>query len=223
MVAEVGRVRHALSVPSARLVRGGVVRPVLLAEVEALFASGILVVDACRRAVRGPARSVPLAGRPVLFALVGALAEAWPGDVPRDRLIERAFEAPAANESHRARLRVELGRLRAALRPLARIEATRHGFALVPVGGRAVVVLAPPIDGPAGAIVALLEGGESWSTSALASALGSSQRTVQRALRQLEETAAVRAVGRGRSRRWLAPAVGGFATTLLLPGALPVG
>jgi tetratricopeptide (TPR) repeat protein len=223
LVAEVGRVRHALSVPSARLVRGGVVRPVLLAEVEALFASGILVVDACRRAVRGPARSVPLAGRPVLFALVGALAEAWPGEVPRDRLIERAFEARVANESHRARLRVELGRLRTVLRPLARIEATRHGFALVPVGGRAVVVLAPPIDGPAGAIVALLEGGESWSTSALASALGSSQRTVQRALRQLEDAAAVRAVGRGRARRWLAPALGGFATTLLLPGALPVG
>jgi hypothetical protein len=223
LVAEVGRARRALSAPSARLIRGGVVRPVRLDEVEALFASGELVVDACRRAVRGPARSVPLAGRPVLFALVGALAEAWPADVPRDRLIERAFEARAANESHRARLRVELGRLRTALRPLARIEATRRGFALVPVGGRAVVVLAPPIDGPAGAILALLEGGESWSTSALACALGSSQRTVQRALRQLEEAAAVRTVGRGRSRRWLAPALGGFATTLLLPGALPVG
>jgi DNA-binding transcriptional ArsR family regulator len=223
LVAEIGRARRALSAPSARLIRGGEVRPVRLDEVEALFASGDLVVDACRRAVRGPARSVPLAGRPVLFALIGALAEAWPADVPRDRLIERVFEARAANESHRARLRVELGRLRAALRPLARIEATRRGFALVPVGGRAVVVLAPPIDGPAGAIVALLEGGESWSTSALACALGSSQRTVQRALRELEEAAAVRTVGRGRSRRWLAPALGGFATTLLLPGALPVG
>jgi DNA-binding transcriptional ArsR family regulator len=223
MVAEVSRARRALSAPSARLIRGGVVRPVRLDEVEALFASGDLVVDACRRAVRGPARSVPLAGRPVLFALVGALAEAWPSDVPRDHLVERAFETRAANESHRARLRVELGRLRAALRPLARIEATRRGFALVPVAGRAVVVLAPPIDGPAGAILALLEGGESWSTSALARALGSSQRTVQRALRQLDEGAAVRAVGHGRSRRWLAPALGGFATTLLLPGALPVG
>jgi len=223
LVAEVGRARRALSAPSARLIRGGAVRPVRLDEVEALFASGDLVVDACRRAVRGPARSVPLAGRPVLFALVGALAEAWPADVPRDHLVERAFETRAANESHRARLRVELGRLRVALRPLARIEATRRGFALVPEAGRAVVVLAPPIDGPAGAIVALLEGGESWSTSALARALGSSQRTVQRALRQLDEAAAVRAVGRGRSRRWLAPALGGFATTLLLPGALPVG
>lgn len=223
LVAEVGRARRALSAPSARLIRGGAVRPVRLDEVEALFASGDLVVDACRRAVRGPARSVPLAGRPVLFALVGALAEAWPSDVPRDDLVERAFETRAANESHRARLRVELGRLRAALRPLARIEATRRGFALVPVAGRAVVVLAPPIDGPAGAILALLEGGESWSTSALARALGSSQRTVQRTLRQLDEGAAVRAVGHGRSRRWLAPALGGFATTLLLPGALPVG
>ena len=199
------------------------VRAIRLDEVEALFASGDLVVDACRRAVRGPGRSVSLSGRAVLFALVGALAEAWPADVPRDRLIERAFGTRTADESYRARLRVELGRLRAALRPLARIEATRRGFALVPVGGRAVVVLAPPIDGPAGAILALLEGGESWSTSALARALGSSQRSVQRALRELEEAAAVRAVGRGRSRRWLAPALGGFATTLLLPGALPVG
>jgi len=212
LVAEVDRARRALSAPSARLIRRGAVRPVRLDEVEALFASDDLVVDACRRAVRGPAHSVPL-----------ALAEAWPADVPRDRLIERAFGARTADESYRARLRVELGRLRAALRPLARVDATRRGFALVPVGGRAVAVLAPPIDGPAGAIVALLEGGESWPTSALAGALGSSQRTVQRALRQLEEAAAVRAVSRGRSRRWLAPALGGFATTLLLPGALPVG
>jgi len=172
--------------------------------------------------VRSPARSVSLAGRPILFALVGALAEVWPADVPRDQLIERAFMTRTVNESHRVRLRVEIGRLRAALRPIARIKATPRGFALVPVKAPAIVVLAPPIDGPAGSILALLEGGESWSTSALASALGSSQRTVQRALRQLEEAAAVRAVGQGRSRRWLAPSLGGFATTLLLPGALAV-
>ena len=143
--------------------------------------------------------------------------------MPRDQLIERGFKARAVNESHRARLRVELGRLRAALRPLARIEATPRGFTLATSNAPAVVVLAPPIDGPAGAILALLEGGESWSTSALACALGSSQRTVQRALGQLEAAAAVRAVGRGRSRRWLAPTLAGFATTLLLPGALSVG
>ena len=222
LLAEVDRARRALSAPSARLIRGGVIRPVRLDEVETVFASGDLVVDACRRAVRGPARSVALAGRPVLFALARALAEAWPADAPRDDLIARAFETRAANESHRARLRVEMGRLRVAMRPLARIEATRRGFALVPAARRGVVVLAPPIDGPAGAIVALLEGGEAWSTSALAAALGSSQRTVQRDLRRLEAAAAVRAVGHGPSRRWLAPPLGGFATTLLLPGALPV-
>ena len=223
LIAEIDRVRRALSAPSARLIRAGVVRMIRLDEVEALFASGDLIVDGCRRAVRSPAGAVSLARRPVLFDLVGALAEAWPADVPRDQLIERAFQARAANESHRARLRVELGRLRAALRQLARIEATSRGYALAPINAFAVAVLAPPFDGPAGAILALLEGGESWSTSALACALGSSQRTVQRALRQLEEEAAVRAVGRGRSRRWLAPALGGFATTLLLPGALAVG
>jgi len=223
LVAEIEKVRLVFSAPSARLIRAGAVRMVRLGEVEALFASGDLVVDGCQRVVRGPARSVPLAGRPVLFALVAALAEAWPADVPRDLLIQRAFESRIANESHRARLRVELGRLRAVLRPLARIEATTRGFALAPIKAPAVVVLGPPVDGPAGAILALLEGGESWSTSALARALGSSQRTVQRTLRQLDEAAAVRAVGHGRSRRWLAPALGGFATTLLLPGALAVG
>ncbi|MEW6306641.1 MAG: helix-turn-helix domain-containing protein [Verrucomicrobiota bacterium] len=223
LVAEIGRARRTLAEPSARLIRAGTVRLVRLDEVEALFASGDLIIDACRRVVRGPARSVLLAGRPVLFALVRALAEAWPADVPRDNLIARAFEARTVNESHRIRLRVELSRLRAALRRLARIEATPRGFALAPIKAPAVVVLAPPVDGPAGSILALLEGGEPWSTSALACALGSSQRTVQRALRQLEEAAAVRSVGRGRSRRWLAPALGGFATTLLLPGALAVG
>jgi len=223
LVAEIARARRALSTPSARLIKAGVVCLVRLDEVEALFASGDLIVDGCRRIVRDSARSVPLAGRPVLFELVSALAEAWPADVPRDQLIQRAFMARAANESHRARLRVEIGRLRAALRRLTRINATPRGFALALLKARAVLVLAPPIDGPAGEIVALLEGGESWSTSALACALGSSQRSVQRALRQLEETAAVRAIGHGRSRRWLAPALGGFATTLLLPGALAVG
>jgi DNA-binding transcriptional ArsR family regulator len=205
------------------LVRGGVSRPVRLDEVEQVLASGDLVVDACRRAVRGPVRSISLARRPVLFALARALAEAWPADVARDDLTTRAFETRVVNESHRARLRVELGRLRTAVGALARVEATKRGFALVPARAAAVVVLAPPIDGPAGAILALLESGESWSTSAIAQALGSSQRTVQRALRDLEEAATVRSIGRGRAQRWLAPPVGGIATTLLLPGALPVG
>ena len=220
LVAEIERARRALSAPSARLVRAGLDRPVRLEEIEALFASSDLVVDACRRAVRSASRTVSLARRPVLFALAAALAEAWPSDAPRDHLIERTFGTRHANESHRSRLRVEMSRLRSALRSVARVEATARGFALVPIHAAGVTVLAPPMDGEAGAILALLEGGESWSTSALASALGSSQRTVQRALRQLEEGASVRAVGQGRSRRWLAPPLAGFATNLLLPGAL---
>ncbi|MFO1499372.1 MAG: helix-turn-helix domain-containing protein [Verrucomicrobiota bacterium] len=223
LAAEVNRAAELLAAPAARLIQGGAARLVRLAEIEVLLASGDLVVDGCRRAVRRLNRTVPLAGRAILFALIRALAEAWPGDVPRDSLIERVFEARSVNESHRARLRVELSRLRSSLQPLTRIEATPRGFRLAPVNAPTVVVLAPPIEGPAGSILALLEGGESWSTSALARALSASQRTVQRELRQLAEAAAVRATGDGRSRRWLAPALGGFATTLLLPGALGSG
>src|SRR6266478_2156385 len=222
LVAEVERAQRALSSPSARLIRGASVKQVMLEEVEALFASDDLIVDACRRAVRARGGSVSLASRPVLFAIVRALAEAWPGDVPREALIARAFEARSPNESHRARLRVEVGRVRAAIRSLAGVDATKVGFVLAPRAAHPVVVLAPPIDGPAGSILALLEFGEPWSTSALAYALGASQRTVQRALRDLDESRAVRPVGRGRSRRWVAPPLAGFATTLLLPGALPV-
>lgn len=159
----------------------------------------------------------------MLFDLARALAEAWPADAPREALITRTFGAQSVNESHRTRLRVEMSRLRSVLRRLARIESTSRGFKLVPIEAPAVVVLSPPTDGPAGAILALLAEGESWSTSALSRALGSSQRTIQRTLRELEEAAAVRSVGRGRSRSWLAPALGGFATGLLLPRSLQIG
>jgi DNA-binding transcriptional ArsR family regulator len=222
LVAEVERAQRALSSPAARLIRGESVEAVTLERVEALFASEELIVDACRRAVRTRGVFLSLTRRPVLFAIVRALAESWPRDVPRWALIARAFEARIANDSHRARLRVEVGRLRTALRPLAGVKATSAGFMLAPRAPQPVVVLAPPIDGPAGSILALLQGGEPWSTSALAAALGASQRSAQRALRELDESGAVRAVGRGRSRRWLAPPLTGIATTLLLPGALPV-
>ncbi|MHC1766447.1 MAG: helix-turn-helix domain-containing protein [Verrucomicrobiia bacterium] len=220
--AEVGRVRGALSSPSARVTRAGVVRLARLDEIESLFASGELIVDGCRRVIRCGGSVITLKGRPILFSLVTALAEPWPADVTREHLIERAFHARKSNESHRARLRVEIGRLRAVLRPLAQIRATPRGFTLVPIQAESVVTLTPPVDGSAGAILALLESGESWTTSALAYALGSSQRTVQRALGPVHEAGAVRTTGRGRARRWLAPAFGGFAATLLLPGALVV-
>ena len=156
-----------------------------------------------------------------MFALARALGEAWPGDVPRDLLLAKAFGARLADESHRARLRVEIGRLRRLLQPLAGITATSRGFALSPRGACEVVVLAWPVDEEHAAVLAFLADGESWSSSALALALGTSQRTVQRALDALAQAGKVQWFGHARARRWLTPPLPGFTTTLLLPAALP--
>src|SRR6266404_3967345 len=223
LLAEVAEARAALDRPAARRVHASHEQLLRLDEVEVLLASGALVVDACRRGLRAGATWRPLARRPVLFALGRALAEAWPGDVDRHALIARAFGARRPNESHRARLRVELGRLRALAAPLARIEASARGFALTPRGEHAVIVLVPPIDGDQASMLALLADGAAWSTSALALALGASQRTVQRALVELEAARQVRSIGRARAQRWLSPPLAGFTTILLLPAALPPG
>jgi hypothetical protein len=223
LLAEVAEARAALDRPAARRVHAGHEQPLRLDEVEALLHSGALVIDACRRGLRAETTWLPLARRPVLFALARALAEAWPGDADRDALIARAFRARRPNESHRSRLRVEIGRLRALAAPLARIEASAGGFALTPRGKRAVVVLVPPIDGDQASLLALLADGAAWSTSGLALALGASQRTVQRALVELEAAGRVRSIGRARAQRWLSPPLAGFTTILLLPAALPFG
>lgn len=221
LTAEVESAARMLRAPAARLIAQDKTQPLMLDEVEALFASKALVVDACRYAVRRGQTVVSLTRRPVLFALARALAEAWPKDVTRSTLIARAFRAKHADESHRARLRVEMGRLRRALKVLADITATPDGFALSPRGTRKVFVLAPPVDEEYGAVLAFLADGESWSSSALALALGASQRTVQRALDALAAEGKVRSFGRARARRWMTPPVPGFTTTLLLPTALP--
>jgi hypothetical protein len=250
LLAEVAEARAALDRPAARRLQAGHEQPLRLDEVEALLASGALVVDACRRGLRAGTTWQPLARRPVLFALARALAEAWPGDADRDTLIARAFHTRRPDETHRARLRVEIGRLRTLAAPLARIDASARGFALIarpsgrsattspregapPSGGRAaalkprgereVVVLVPPIDGDQASLLALLADGAAWSTSALALALGASQRTVQRALVELEAAGRVRSIGRARAQRWLSPSLSGFTTILLLPAALPFG
>ena len=223
LVAEVAEARAALDRPAARSVRAGHEQSLRLDEVEALLASRALVVDACRHALRAGPVWRPLARRPVLFSLARALAEAWPGDVDRRALIACAFRTRRPDETHRARLRVEIGRLRALAAPLVRIEASARGFALLPRGGRDVVVLLPPIDGEQASLLALLADGTAWSTSALALALGASQRTVQRALGELESEGRVRSIGRARTQRWLSPPLTGFTTNLLLPAALPLG
>jgi hypothetical protein len=221
LTAEVESTADVLNTPAARLIAGGDERPLLLDEVETLLQSEALVVDACRHAVRRSSTVVSLATRPVLFAIARVLAEAWPGDVTRDELVARAFGAKRADESHRARLRVEVGRLRRALRPLAAVNATKRGFALAPPAARNVVVLARPFEDDHATVLAFLSDGESWSSSGLALAIGTSQRTVQRALDALSAAGRIQAFGHGRARRWMTPPVPGFTTTLLLPAPLP--
>ena len=226
LTAEVESASIVLNTPAARLIARGEERVLLLEEVEALLASKALVVDACRHVV-GEARTVvSLARRPVLFALARALGEAWPGDAPRDALLARAFASKLTDESHRARLRVEVGRLRRVLRTLADVRATKRGFALAPRRAREVVVLARPLEDKHpdehAAMLAFLADGESWSSSALALALGRSQRTVQRALESLAAAGKVQSFGRARAVRWMTPPVPGFTTTLLLPAPLPI-
>ena len=220
--AEVESASLVLNTAAARLMARGEERLLLLEEVEALLASNAFVVDACRHVVRAAGTVVSLARRPVLFALARALGEAWPGDVPRDALVARAFGAKRADDSYRARLRVEVGRLRTVLRRLADVRATKRGFALAPRRAREVVVLAGPVEEEHAGVLAFLADGESWASSALALALGTSQRTVQRGLDSLAAAGKVRAYGHGRARRWMTPPVPGFTTTLLLPAPLPI-
>jgi hypothetical protein len=221
LTAEVDSALRMMNAPAARLIARGKERILRLDDVETLLASQALVIDACRYVVRAGGKVVSLSTRPVLFASARVLAEAWPGDASRPALLTNAFGARHADESHRARLRVEIGRLRRMLRGLAGINATAQGFELVPRGAGEVVVLAPPIDEPHAEVLAILGDGESWSSSALAMAMGASARTVQRALDRLGAAGKVQSFGRGRARRWMTPPVPAFPTILLLPGPLP--
>lgn len=219
LASEVEQAMRAFEAPAARIFARGDQRLLRLGDVETLFGSETLVADACRNALRSGAIVISLATRPVLLALVRTLAEAWPADAPRETLLERAFGARHADESHRARLRVEIARLREAIEPLATVTATSQGFALQPRAAREIAVLAPPVEARHPEVLALLGDGQAWSSSALALALGVSPRTVQRALEQLAAERKVECFGRGRTCRWIASSVPGFPTSLLLPGA----
>ncbi len=221
LIAEVERAKVVLQSPAARVTCDGVERTVNLAEVEALLARATLVVDACRQVVRGVGPVIDFTRRPVMFSLVRALAEAWPSDVTRNALIGRAFRARRVDGSHRVRLRVQMARVRGALRPFANVTATPAGFALTLRHARRVSVLAPLVDDQHAALLALLADGEAWSSAALSVALGAGPRTVQRALKSLAADRKVLSFGRGRACRWTGAPALGFTTTLLLPGPLP--
>ena len=218
--AEVDSANRILDTPAARLIARGSEHPLLLGEVERLATSTALVVDTFHHVVRRQGVAVSLGTRPVLFALARLLAQAWPADVSREMLISGAFRAKHADESHRARLRVEIGRLRTQLKPLADVNATKNGFVLAPRKTRDVLVLARPVEEKHAAVLAFLSDGEPWSSSALALALGASARTVQRALEELARSNKVQSFGHGRARRWMTPPVPGFPTGLLLPTPL---
>jgi hypothetical protein len=222
LMAEVESTLRSLNAPAARLISQGEQSPLLFDDVEALLASSALVIDACRRVVRRSGVVVGLAKRPVLFMLARSLAEAWPGGVSRESLIVQVFRLKRADDSLRARLRVEIGRLRRLLRPLAGVDATEEGYMLVLRASDRVVVLALPVDEEDAAVLALLGDGASWSTSALSVALGESQRSVQRSLEALAAARKVQSFGRGRARRWTLRQLTGFTTSLLLPASLPV-
>jgi hypothetical protein len=221
LAAEVESASRVLDTPAARLIARGSEHPLLLGEVERLAASTAFVVDTFHHAVRRRGVIVPLGTRPVLFALARLLAQAWPADVSREALIAGAFRARHVDESHRARLRVEIGRLRTMLKSLAHISATKQGFVLAPRKTRDVLILARPIEEKHAAVLACLADGEPWSSSALALALGMSPRTMQRALDELARSSKVQSYGRGRARRWMTPPIPGFPTGLLLPAPLP--
>jgi hypothetical protein len=223
LLAEVEKASHVFDAPVARLRAQSKEQLLGIAEVESLIASETFLVDACRNAIRVGATIVPLGSRPVLFTLVRALAEAWPKDVSREALLSRAFRAREADESHRARLRVEISRLRTELRQLADVRATEAGFVLQPYAATAVAVLQPPQEDDHADVLALLADGEAWSSSALALALDVSTRTAQRALEALAEVGKIESFGRGRSHRWVIRQMPGFPTNLLLPAVPQLG
>lgn len=219
LIGEVSRASEMLDAPAAMLTVGEMERPVTLGEMEMLFASSQLVVDGTRNVLRRGETLVALGSRPVLFALLRALGTAAPGSVTREVLLAKAFQARHADESHRARLRVEMTRLRRVIADLAEIVATPDGYRLRDRADGAVAVLAYPDDARDAAVLALLGDGAPWASSALALVLGSSTRTVQRALDDLRRRGKVQAVGRGRAQRWTLVSLPGFPTALLLqPG-----
>jgi hypothetical protein len=208
-----------LSLPVARTLRGGVLESADLFAIEEASRGEWLLIDACRRLALAGRVTIPLARRPVLFALLLVLARAWPADVARDELAARAFDVRRVNASHRSRLRVEVGRLRKMMDGLAAgPEATAAGYVLA--SRRSVVVLLPPSDDEAARVALLLGDGASWSAQGLAEHAGVSKSTAQRALRSLVERGAAVRMGTGRTVRYARPG-SPIASRMLLLGLVP--
>ena len=166
LVSEVARIRDHYEGPTAVITSRGKARTASFCEVWALGRSADVVIDGGGREVRSSGECVTFARRPVLFELLRVLAETWPVAVPRDALIARAFGARRPNESHRIRLRVEVGRLRKIVRPWLGVVAEGLGYALSATGE--VVLVMPLEESPASRLLSLMHGGDAWSSSSLA-------------------------------------------------------
>jgi tetratricopeptide (TPR) repeat protein len=217
LISEVARIRDQYEGPSVVITSRGKARTASFSEVCVLRRSADVVIDGRGREVRSSGECVPFARRPVLFEVLRVLAEAWPGTVPRDALIARAFGARRPNESHRIRLRVEVGRLRKVVPPRLGVVALGPGYALSAAGE--VILVMPLEESSASRLLSLLQGGDSWSTSSLALALDVSERTVQRSLGELQSAGKVGSTGNGRRRRWVRLCE--IPTDLLLPPRPP--
>jgi len=212
-------IEQELSLPIARTLRGGVLRDADLFAIEDASRGEVLLVDACRRLAIAGRVTIPLARRSVLFALLLVLGRAWPASVPRDELAARAFDAHRVNASHRARLRVEIGRLRKLMDGLAAEPvATADGYVLS--SKRDVVVLLPPSEDEVARIALLLGDGASWSAQGLAEHAGVSKSTAQRALGALVESGGAIRTGTGKDVRYTRPGTP-IASRMLLLGLVP--
>lgn len=212
-------IEQELTRPIARLVRGGRTQEADLFVIEEASRGEVLLVDGCRRIAIGGRVIVPLARRPVLFALLLELARAWPAPVPRDELAGRAFDVRRVNESHRSRLRVELGRLRKLVVDLG-VEPTAAEAGYVLASKREVALLLPPSDDDAARIALLLGDGASWTARAVAEHAGVSKSTAQRALGALVASGAAVRTGTGKDVRYTRPGTP-IASRMLLLGLLP--
>jgi hypothetical protein len=216
LIAEVERVEASLSEPIARAFDEH--EPLTLSAVERALAKRV-VVDGLGRRLRFRDQVVDLRRRPVLYALLAELARALPEGASGERLIRTAFAARAPNESHRARLRVEIGRLRRAIQGHVEVSAVAGAWRIRARSGERIQLIEPLGDPRFAPIEALLSDGAAWSAKSLARALGQGERTVQRSLLDLAQRGAVEPIGSARARRYALRSRGDrIASQMLLLG-----
>lgn len=179
------------------------------------------VVDSPAGVLIGPdGERRSLRAKPALLALLVALARSHPDAVEWKALASSVMSAPRPNESHRARLKVELGRLRRML-PSGTAIRSLGGGAWTLETAASVVTLVPLLRrAPEERALTLLSDGRAWRAKDLAEALEMGPRVMQRDLAALAARGVVRQTGRGPTTRWYVPGrAESIASQMLLLGA----